>query len=106
MPEPITLTVEPSINEPITVTADITEQVSSIEDRKRLWISDKADILLQSENKKDLVIGLIEDFNNILGCVKEIEGICKEAVEKDDKLNFKLAVRQILQMFPQEKQDE
>ena len=106
MPEPITLTAEQiTSNEPITITADVTDQIASVDDKKRMWIADKADLLLESENKKELVIGLITDFNNILGCVKEIERIVKEALDKDSHLKFKVALRQISQMFPQEKQD-
>jgi hypothetical protein len=93
-------------SETITLTTDVTEQIKSIEDRKRVWFAEKADILLNSDNKKDLVIGLIEDFNNILGCVKEIERIVKDSLDKNDKLKFKLALRQILQMFPQKDQKE
>jgi len=91
--------------ESITATIDVTEQVKSVEERKKQWIADKADILLASDNKKELVIGLIDDFNGILSCVKEIERICREAIEKDDKLKFKLAVRQILQMFPKKEEE-
>jgi hypothetical protein len=98
MPEPV------EESQTITFTTDVTEQVKSVEERKRIWIADKADILLNSDNKKDLVIGLIEDFNNILGCVKEIERIVRDSLDKNDKLKFKLALRQILQMFPQKEE--
>ena len=99
MPEPL------EENQTITLTTDVTEQVKSVEEKKREWIADKADILLNSDNKKDLVIGLIEDFNNILGCVKEIERIVRDSLDKNDKLKFKLALRQILQMFPRKEEE-
>jgi hypothetical protein len=84
----------------------VEEQIKRNEERRTQWYNDKADILLASDNKKELVVGLIEDFNNILGCTKEIERLARLALKEDTSLKFKLALRNILKLFPEPKKPE
>jgi len=81
----------------------VEEQIKRNEERRLQWYSDKAELLLASDNKKELVVGLISDFNNILGCTKEIETIARDALadKSNPNLKMKLGLRQILKMFPE-----
>jgi hypothetical protein len=80
----------------------VEEQIKRNEERRQAWFIDKAELLLASDNKKELVVGLISDFNNILGCTKEIEKIARDALadKSNPNLKMKLGLRQILKMFP------
>jgi nitric oxide reductase large subunit len=94
-----------SSNEVITLTStplSVEEQIKRNEERRQAWYADKAELLLASDNKKELVVGLISDFNNILGCTKEIETIARDALadKTNPNLKMKLGLRQILKMFP------
>ena len=86
----------------------VEEQIKRNEERRLEWYSDKAELLLASDNKKELVVGLISDFNNILGCTKEIETIARDALadKSNPNLKMKLGLRQILKMFPEKKDEE
>lgn len=88
----------------LVITADITEQVKSIEDKKKDWLSEKADTLLASENKKELVINLIEDFNMAYGGCKQIERVAKEGVSRKTSSGLRSALVEIIQYFDPEYQ--
>lgn len=91
-----------------TTPLSVEEQIKKNEERRQGWYNDKADILLASDNKKELIVGLISDFNNILGCTKEIEKIARDALadKSNANLKMKLGLRQILKMFPEQKEEE
>ena len=88
-----------------TITLNVEDQVKRNEERRLEWYNDKADILLASDNKKELVVGLISDFNNILGCTKEIERLARLGLtdKTNPNLKMKLALRNILKLFPEPK---
>ena len=95
----------------ITLTAtplSVEDQIKRNEERRQEWYNDKAELLLASDNKKELVVGLIEDFNNILGCTKEIERLARDALadKTNPNLKMKLGLRQILKLFPEPKESE
>ena len=83
----------------ITVTSDITEQVRSAEERKKVWLSDKADILLASDNKKELIINLIEDFNSAIGVAKQIEKVSREGLKHKTTVALRSSLLQIVRYF-------
>ena len=83
----------------ITITSDVTEQVQSVQERKQKWLSDKADILLASDNKKDLIINLIEGFNSAIGVAKEIEKLAREAVKLKTSSGLRSGLVQIVRYF-------
>lgn len=100
-----------SSNEIVNLTAtplSVEDQIKKNEERRQQWYQDKADILLASDNKKELIVGLITDFNNILGCTKEIERLVKDALadKSNSSLKMKLCLRQILKMFAQHPEAE
>ena len=86
----------------------VEDQIKKNEERRQQWYADKAELLLASDNRKELVVGLISDFNNILGCTKEIEKIARDALadKSNANLKMKLGLRQILKMFPEQKEEE
>ena len=88
----------------IELVADISDQVKSLDEKKKQWLSDKADILLSSENKKELVIGLIEDFNNVYGACKQIEKLAKEGVKRKTSTGLRSSLVEIVQFFDQDYQ--
>ena len=100
-----------SSNEVITINAtplSVEEQIKRNEERRQAWYADKAELLLASDNKKELVVGLISDFNNILGCTKEIERLARLGLadKTNPNLKMKLALRNILKLFPEQKEEE
>ena len=78
----------------------VEEQIKRNEERRTQWYSDKAEFLLSCSNKKELIVGLISDFNNILGCTKEIEQIVRQALKDAKPAKMKLALRSLARMFP------
>ena len=101
-----TLVAGTSASEPITLTADISEQVNDLEAKRQLWLQDKADILLASDNKKELVVSLIEDFNRVLNGSKQIVKIAKDSVNRQTLSGLRSALVEILQLFDPEYQYE
>ena len=91
-----------------TTPLSVEDQIKKNEERRLQWYNDKAELLLASDNKKELIVGLISDFNNILGCTKEIEEIARKALadKSNPNLKMKLGLRQILKMFPEQKEEE
>ena len=88
----------------ITLTADITDQVKSIEDKKKNWLEQKADTLLASENKKELIINLIEDFNMAYGGCKQIEKLAKEGINRKTSTGLRSSLVEIVRYFDPEYQ--
>tara|TARA_R110000822_G_C15170764_1_gene479244 strand:- start:319 stop:624 length:306 start_codon:yes stop_codon:yes gene_type:complete len=86
----------------IEITSNITEQVANLEAKKLAWLEDKAEVLLNSENKKELVVGLIADFNNILNNSKMIEKIAKDGSKKDTIIELRSVLVEIANLFDPE----
>jgi predicted DNA-binding protein YlxM (UPF0122 family) len=86
----------------------VEDQIKRNEERRLEWYNDKAELLLASDNKKELVVNLISDFNNILGCTKEIERLARLGLadKTNPNLKMKLALRNILKLFPEPKESE
>lgn len=85
---------------------DITEQVKQIQDKKKQWLDDKAELLLASDNKKELIINLIEDFNNAyLGC-KQIEALAKEGSKRKTTSGLRSSLVEIVRYFDADYQPE
>lgn len=83
----------------IELVADITDQVKSIDEKKQKWLSDKADLLLSSDNKKELIINLIEDFNMAYGGCKQIEKLAKEGVKRKTSTGLRSSLLEIVHYF-------
>ena len=99
-----TLVAGTSASETITLTADVSDQVNDLEAKRQLWLQDKADILLASDNKKELVVSLIEDFNRVLNGSKQIVKIAKDSVNRQTLSGLRSALVEILQLFDPEYQ--
>lgn len=82
-----------------TITLDITSQVAEQEKRRNQWLSDKADILLASDNRKELVIGLIEDFNKMINATKFLEKIARTGVSRKTSSGLRSSLVEIIQFF-------
>jgi hypothetical protein len=91
-----------------TTPLSVEEQIKKNEERRLEWYNDKAEHLLSCSNKKELVVGLISDFNNILGCTKEIERLARLGLadKTNPNLKMKLALRNILKLFPEPEAEE
>ena len=102
MPEDISSNIVMDDSGKVVVTADVTEQVREIENKKKKWLSDKADVLLSSDNKKELVIGLIEDFNNVYGACKQIEKMAVSGIKGTTFTQLQDSLLQIVRYFDSE----
>ena len=83
----------------IEITSDITEQVNNLEAKKLAWLEQKAEVLLNSENKKELVVGLIADFNNILNNSRMIEKIAKDGAARKTSSGLRSVLVEIANLF-------
>jgi len=83
----------------ITLETNVAEQMKAQEEKRKLWLSDKADFLLASDNKKELVVDLITDFNKILGATKQIDKICREGVKQHSLMGLRSALVEVIQLF-------
>ena len=85
--------------ETITLTTDISQQISEQEKNRNIWLSEKADFLLASDNKKELIIDLITDFNKILGATKQIDKICREGVKRYTSSGLRSSLVEVIRLF-------
>ena len=85
--------------ETITLTADITDQVRSIDEKKKAWLEQKAQLILSSENPSKLIINLIEDFNLAFQATKQIHKISKDAVNRKTTTGLRSGLVEIVRFF-------
>lgn len=82
-----------------TITTDIQEQVDAITAKRLEWIGKKADDLLGSEQKREMLINLIEDFNQMIGCLKQIEKEARRGVKCTSVKELKASLVSIVRTY-------
>ena len=80
-------------------TIDITPQIAPVEETKKKWLSDKADLILASDDKKELIINLIEDFNMAYQGCKQIEKIAKEGSTRKTSSGLRSSLVEVARFF-------